>query len=203
MTQFDFSKEYVLENDVVCLRPMEMKHLEMLLAISNDDNIWKYLFANGKEKAQLETYMQTAIHNRKLEKEYPFIIFDKIKNQVAGTTRLYELNQKWKTLKMGHTWLGEKFRGTGVNKQCKYLLLEFVFEKLKMERVGFGVHAENVTSIKALESLGCQQEGALRSFLPKVDEEGRADLLLFSMLRNEWINECKSALELKMKNNNH
>lgn len=200
MTHFDFSKKYILENDFVQLEPLKMKHLEMLSVISNDDQIWKYLFEEGKQKKQLKVFIQKAIQNRKLGKEYPFVIFDKIKNQIAGTTRLYKVNSKWKTLKIGYTWYGEKFRGTGLNKQCKYLLFEFAFERIGMERIGFGVHGENIRSVLALKSVGCQQEGVLRSFLPKMDGQGRADLLLLSILKNEWLNQIKKELKEQIKN---
>ena len=191
MVQFDFSKKYILENDFVKLSPLKKKHINDLAEISNDKIIWKYLFENGKKKKHLTTYIQKAIQNRKLKKEYPFIIFDKAKKRIAGTTRLYDLNQNWKTLKLGHTWYGKDFRGTGLNAHCKYLLFDFVFEKMKIERIGFGVHEENKASVKALEKVGCRQEGMLRSFLPKVESEGRANLLLMSILKQEWENKAK------------
>lgn len=186
MGKFDFSKKYILENEVVKLSPLKKKHISQLAKISNDELIWKYLFENGKKKKDLTQYIKHAIKNRKLEKEYPFVIFDKKKKAIAGTTRLYEINQKWKTLKLGHTWIGKEFRGTGINENGKSLLFQFAFEKLKMKRIGFGVHEENQTSIHALKKIGVSQEGVLRSFLPKVEEEGRADLLLFSILKKEW-----------------
>ncbi len=200
MSKFDFSKKYILENDFVKLSPLKKKHFEKLAKISNDENIWKYLFEKGKKKKHLTTYLQKAIHNRKIGKEYPLVIFDKKKKRIAGTTRIYDINSKWKTLKIGHTWMGKDYRGTGLNQHCKALLFHFVFEKIKMERIGFGVHEENIISVKALKKMGCQQEGILKSFLPKVDGEGRADLLLFSLLKNDWFNQAKKQLNEKLKN---
>ena len=55
-------------------------------------------------------------------------------------------------------------------------------------------------SVKALEKVGCQQEGILKSFLPKVDGDGRADLLLFSLLKIDWNNQAKKQLNKKLKN---
>lgn len=188
---FDFSKKYILENDFVKLSPLKKKHLEGLLQISDDPTIWKYLFEKGRKKKHLKNYVQKALQNRKTRKEYPFIIFDKKNKSIAGTTRIYEVNSKWKTLKIGHTWYGKDFRGTGLNQQSKSLLFEFAFEKMQIERIGFGVHDENIISVKALKKIGCQQEGVLRSFLPKVEGDGRADILLFSILKNEWENKSQ------------
>jgi RimJ/RimL family protein N-acetyltransferase len=42
----------------------------------------------------------------------------------------YDINLEFKTLLLGFTWYGKQFRGTGLNKHCKYLLLQFAFETL-------------------------------------------------------------------------
>jgi RimJ/RimL family protein N-acetyltransferase len=58
----------------------------------------------------------------------------------------------------------QKYQRTYVNKNCKYLLLEFAFEKLGMERVGFRANSLNKQSISAMKSIGCTEEGVLRNF---------------------------------------
>jgi RimJ/RimL family protein N-acetyltransferase len=62
--------------------------------------------------------------------EYGFAVFDK-KNKFAGSTSFYNIDLDEKTLKLGYTWYGKEFQGTGLNKHCKYLLLEFAFEKIE------------------------------------------------------------------------
>jgi len=69
-----------------------------------------------------------------------------------------------------------------------------------VERIGFGVHGENLRSVAALKKVGCKQEGVLRSFLPTINDESRTDLLLFSVLKNEWFNITKAELYRKLKN---
>ena len=111
-------------------------------------------------------------------------------------TRLYEWSETLKTIKLGHTWYGTKFQGTGINKHCKYLLFEFIFEHLAVARVGFGVHAENLRSLGALKSVGVTKEGVLRDYLPGLSGEGRSDLILLSLLREEWLENGKTELRL-------
>ena len=199
MPNFDFKKEYLFENDFVRLSPLETGHINELVGIANDPDIWTYFLENGRGIANLTKYVQSAIDNRKLGKEYPFVVFDKIKKQYAGMTRLYELNPDLKTIKLGHTWCGKSFQGTGLNKHCKCLLFEFVFEKLHAVRIGFGVSADNIRSINALKSVGCKEEGMLRDFLPQVNGAGRTDLILLSILKKEWEGNVKKELYLKLK----
>jgi len=199
MLNFDYSKDYILEDDFVRLNSLKIEHVESLLKISNESDLWTYFLENGNGLKNLTKYIQSTINNRKLEKEYPFIIFDKIKKEYAGTTRFYDSSKDLKAIKLGHTWIGEKFRGTGLNKHCKYLLFEFAFQKLEVERVGFGAHIENKISIAAMKSVGCKEEGVLRNFIPSYDGKERKDIVLLSILKNEWFDYTKPDLKKKLK----
>ena len=194
----DFSKNYILENDYVRLEPLTYKHFEELLLICEDFEIWKYLLEKGSNKNQLQAYVSEAIDNRTARKEYPFAVYDKLKKAYAGTTRFYDYSQDIQVIKLGHTWYGKNFRGTQVNKNCKYLLLRFGFENVHLERIGFGIHSENKISINALKSIGCQKEGVLRNFIPSVDKTGRSNIVLMSILKKEWYAFAKAQLEQKL-----
>ena len=178
MFEFDYSENYILEDDFVKLSPLNIEHVEGLLDISNEWNVWTYFLEKGNGQENLTNYVLSTLNNRKLKKEFPFVIFDKVKNEYAGTTRLYDYLTDLKSIKLGHTWIGEKFRGTGLNMHCKYLLLEFAFEKLEVERIGFGAHIDNKRSIAAMKKIGCKEEGVLRNFIPSLDGKGRAHVIL-------------------------
>ncbi len=198
MLDFDYSKAYIIEDDRVKLSPLKMEHVESLLDISNESNLWTFFLEKGNGVKNLTNYIQSTINNRKQKKEYPFVVFDKTKNELVGTTRFYDYITDLKSIKLGHTWIGEKFRGTGLNKHCKYLLFQFAFEKLEVERIGFGAHIENKTSIAAMKSIGCKEEGILRNFIPSLDGKGRADIILLSILKNEWFDKVKTELKNKL-----
>lgn len=199
MVTFDFNKDYILENDTARLSPLGLDHITDLQSISNESSIWTYFLENGQGIENLTPYIHTAVENRKQGREYPFVVYDKRSNTYAGLTRLYEWNEDLRTVKLGHTWYGKEFQGTGLNKHCKYLLFEFAFEQLGAFRIGFGVHGENVRSLRSLASVGCKKEGVLRDFLWKVDGQDRTDLILLSILKKEWQEKIKEELALKIK----
>ena len=198
MLDFDFSKDYILEDDFVRLSPLTIEHIEDLAGLSTDKSIWTFFLEKGNGIKNLSSYVQAAIDNREKGTEYPFVVFDKTQNLYAGTTRLYNLISDLESMKLGHTWYGKAFQGTGLNKHCKYLLFEFAFERVGAIRIGFGVNAENIRSIKALESVGCSKEGVLRDFLPQINGVGRTDLILLSLLKDEWEESVKRELSLKL-----
>ncbi|WP_394774707.1 GNAT family N-acetyltransferase [Flavobacterium sp.] len=196
---FNFSDNIILEDDLVLLRPLQESDVDNLLEISiNEPETWKYSLVGADGKENLIKYIQSAIKNREDKREFPFIVFDKKSQKYAGSTRFYDMQLDYKTLQLGYTWYGSAFRGTGLNKHCKYLLLQFAFETLEMERVEFRADNNNERSIAAMKSIGCKVEGVLRSHMPTVNKETRRDSIVLSILKNEWFNEVKENLKQKL-----
>lgn len=185
----DFSKTYLLENDRVRLEPLNANHIPLLKSIAEEPFIWTYFLGRSNGKEDFSAYVNDAISYRKKEKEYPFAVYDKKKREYAGSTRLFDFDEELKCIRIGYTWYGKSFRRTGVNKGCKNLLFEFIFEYLKLERVGLGAHAENKISIAAMKSVGCKKEGELRHLFPSIKGKGRANAVLMSVLKHEWIEQ--------------
>jgi len=194
----DFTQDYVLENENVLLRPLLTSDEENLLEFSEyEPELWKFSLITAAGKDNLKEYIRIALDARRLHKEYPFIVFDKRKKRYAGSTRFYDIQPNYKTLQLGYTWYGHDFQGTGLNRNCKYLLLQFAFEKLNMERVEFKADNNNARSIAAMKGIGCKVEGVLRSNMPKRDG-GRRDSIVLSILKDEWESEVKKMLEGKL-----
>ncbi len=191
---FDFNNNYILENDRVLLRPLELSDVENLLHFSiNEPELWNYSLLPASNEQELRNYIKIALEKRKNQIDYPFIVFDKKTNSYAGSTRFYDIQLVNKTLQLGFTWYGKEFQGTGLNKNCKYLLLEFAFEKLNLERVEFRADNANKKSIAAMKSIGCQVEGVLRSNGVRPNGE-RRDSIILSILKQEWENGVKENL---------
>ncbi|TDH27977.1 N-acetyltransferase [Segetibacter sp. 3557_3] len=196
--QFNFNEEYKLENDRVLLRPLQTLDREFYLPFSlNEPELWKYSLQGAGGEENLDKYLAQAFEGRAQQREYPFIVFDKKANGYAGCTRFYDIQPALSTMQLGYTWYGSAFHGTGLNKNCKYLLLGFAFEQLGAERVEFRADNDNKRSIAAMKSIGCQVEGILRSNMPK-PEGGRRDSIVLSILKEEWHNTIKAKLELQL-----
>lgn len=118
---------------------------------------------------------------------YPFIVIDKKSRQVAGTTRLGNINIDSKRLEIGWTWYGKRFRGSGINKACKYELLKYAFETLYFRRVQFSVDIGNIRSQRAVLKIGAKQEGIFIQNYINANGESRDDIY-FSIIEPEWSN---------------
>ncbi len=140
-------------------------------------------------KLDLENYISKAIQD---PNAIPFIIFDKLKQRYAGSTRYYMISKPHKRLAIGFTWLGKEFQGTKLNQNIKYLMLEYAFETLNMERVEFFADVLNKQSVKAMKKIGCTEEGILRNHAQLRDR--RRDTIVLSILKEEWLKEIKNNL---------
>ncbi|MBA9072232.1 RimJ/RimL family protein N-acetyltransferase [Flavobacterium gossypii] len=199
--EFDFSKEVILQDDAVLLRPLQHSDIENLLHFSlNEPEIWTFSSIPAAGKENLENYIDLALKARENKTEFPFIVYDKKTNTYAGSTRFYDINLPFKTLQLGYTWYGKDYQGTGLNKRCKFLMLEFAFEVLGMERVEFRADNNNAKSIAAMKSIGCQVEGVLRSHMPTIQNGVRRDSIILSILKSEWEGGAKEQLKNKINN---
>jgi RimJ/RimL family protein N-acetyltransferase len=195
-----FKAPIILEDDYVLLRELQLSDVENLLEISeNEPETWTYSLLDAHGRENLENYIALAIKARENKTELPFIVFDKKTNKYAGSTRFYDINLSFKSLQLGYTWYGKDFRGTGLNKRCKFLLLQFAFETLQLERVEFRADNKNERSIAAMKSIGCTVEGVLRSHMPNRNHDIRRDSIVLSILKTEWFESVKANLALKIK----
>ncbi len=198
MKALAFDHDYILENDVALLKPLERSDINLLLPFSlNEPELWKYSLLPADGEVNLKTYLDYAVSSRENKNGYAFLVLDKRANKVAGTTRFYDIQKLHNTTQLGFTWYGDEFQGTGLNKNCKFLMLTFAFDQMHAARVEFRADALNARSIAAMKSIGCQEEGILRSNC--ASPTGRRDSIVLSILKTEWDKKLKAELSEKIK----
>jgi RimJ/RimL family protein N-acetyltransferase len=198
MQPIHFTDDFQLEDDRVLLRLLNASDVEHLLSISvNEPENWQYGLENASGRDNLESYIANAIKALSDRQAIPFIIFDKIAQQYAGSTRYYQLNSHHGRLAIGYSWLGNAFKQTGLNAHIKYLMLMHAFEKMAIERVEFMADTLNERSIRSILSLGATREGTLRSHALRPNGT-RRDTAIFSILKQEWLEQVKPSLYRKV-----
>jgi len=196
---FNPQQENILEDERVLLRPLQVNDFNNLLPFAlKEPETWRYSSKTAGSAELLKLYINDALASREKGLEYPFIVFDKTANAYAGSTRFYDIQTENGALELGYTWYGKDFRGTGMNKHCKFLLLQFAFETMNADRVGFRADARNQVSIAAMKSIGCTVEGTIRSH-GILREGGRRDSILLSILKDEWFGGVKEKLKGKLR----
>ncbi|MGH3757369.1 GNAT family N-acetyltransferase [Actinophytocola sp.] len=182
-----------LENEYVRLRPITPEDREPVRAIAMDPEIWRYFVSLVETDADYEAYFDASLADHAAGRRVVFVITDKASGRVAGSMSFGNLAEADARIEIGWSWLGKDFRGHGINRWAKYLLLEHAFERLGAERVEFKTDELNEQARRGLRNIGAVEEGTMRSF-NFMPGGRRRDAVYYSVLRAEWP-EIKRQLE--------
>ena len=181
---FPFDETLILENEIALLKPLEKADLAALLPVAlSDRNLLQYSPQPIYTEALLSRYIDQALQDRR--QRYAFTIFDKRQGAYAGSTSFLSISEADSRLEIGATWIGPAFQRTGLNRQCKFLLLRFAFDTLGAERVELKTDERNLASRRAIEKIGGRYEGTLRSHTVLADGF-RRNTVYYSILKPEW-----------------
>lgn len=180
-----FQKEILIENKFVRIVPFTIDYKPLLSGVVFDKDIWTYMGMVIETDSDLHEYITSTTNDRRNGISYPFLVIDQITNKIAGSTRFGNIHFANKRLEIGWTWFGKDFRGTGINRACKYELLKYAFEFMGFNRVQFSADIDNKRSQRAILKLGAKQEGIFRSNY--IDHKGETrDDVYFSIIKSEW-----------------
>ncbi len=180
-----FDEPLILETDRALLRPVEISDFDAFKSIAFHEDIWRYMTVALKTEEELKAYLDKAVTDRANKVRHAFTVIDKHTGHVAGSTSYGNINLGHSRLEIGWTWLGKAYHGKGLNRHCKFLLLQYAFEQLNLERVEFKTDAINPQSRKALKKIGGVEEGILRSHTIMQDGR-RRNTIYYSILKPEW-----------------
>ncbi|MEK3977517.1 GNAT family protein [Psychrobacillus sp. FSL K6-2836] len=189
----------ILEGNTIILVPLEMKYKERVYEAIKSPDVWKYTWRQVKTFDDIEQILSIAVQSKNDGKQLPFIIKDKLSGEVIGTTRIGEIDTANRNVEIGWTWLSPSVWRTKVNTECKFLLLQYCFEELKVLRVQFSISGQNVRSQKAVERIGAVKEGTFRKHRIKADGTIH-DNIFYSIVDTEWIDVKGKLINLLEKN---
>ncbi|PYF74877.1 GNAT family N-acetyltransferase [Pedobacter nutrimenti] len=191
--------ETELKGELVTLLPFQKTYREELLQAASDGDLWNLWFTSVPSEKTIDQYIETALVEKTEGKSLPFIVVDQKTKKVLGSTRFCNVITAHRRLEIGYTWYAKSVQRTGVNTECKYLLLGHAFETLGCIAVEFRTNWHNQASRNAIARLGARQDGVLRNH--QIDPNGiLRDTVVFSITREEWP-AVKKSLEFKMSNN--
>jgi N-acetyltransferase len=182
-----------LKGRYVYLEPLKKEYKELIRPLAKDERIWEFNkgFVFDKDfDAQFETYFAIALNTHQA-----FVIHKSENHEIIGMTRLYELNETDRHIMIGYTWYIPAVWGKVYNKECKLLLLQYVFEVMKFNRVELRVVHQNIRSQKAIEKIGGVKEGILRKHGYRNDGTLK-DTVIFSIIDDEWNVKKENLLRL-------
>lgn len=188
--------ETTLKGNLVTLAPLKREHTDALLAAASDGELWNLWFTSVPSSNSIGAYLDHAFKDQNDGRALLFVVIDNATQKIIGSTRYCNADGISKRVEIGYTWYAKSFQRTGINTECKYLLLTHAFETLGSIAVEFRTHWHNRASCAAIARLGAKQDGILRNHQKSAEGVYR-DTVVFSIIDQEWP-AVKKNLEYKM-----
>ncbi|MBZ8142413.1 N-acetyltransferase [Rubrivivax gelatinosus] len=166
------------------LSPLAAEHAPALAEAVRDGELWQlwYTAVPAPERMAAEIERRLALQQR--GSMLPFAVFD-AGGRAVGMTSYMNIDAANRRVEIGSTWTARSAQRTGLNTECKQLLLAHAFEQLDCIAVEFRTHRLNSQSRRAIERLGAQLDGILRAHQRLADGSLR-DTAVYSITAAEW-----------------
>ena len=173
-----------LEGADVFLEPLAPSHADALARASADGALWRLWYTSVPKPDGMAEAIAARLKAHEAGQSTPFAVVSKATGYAVGMTSYLNVVPAVKRLEIGSTWYATSVQRTGVNTQCKSLLLAHAFETLGCIAVEFRTHFFNHQSRKAIERLGAKLDGILRNHH---DPAGNIrDTCVYSIIAGEW-----------------
>lgn len=187
-----------LTGHLVRLEPIGLEHAADLYAVGAEESIWTYLargaFTNVEDA---EGWIEDCVAQLVAGTRIQFTVLLKETGKAVGSTGYLDIDRTHRTLEVGWTWYGVAWQRTGVNTECKYLLLKHAFEDIGARRVALKADSRNERSRRAIVRIGAIEEGTLRNHRIARDGVDRHSVF-YSVIDSEWVG-VKERLEGMMR----
>ena len=176
----------------VYLRALEPEDYLITQAWRNDP-VYQAGVASVKRFISIDTekrWIENAIKEHENLKALRLAVVLKETDEMVGMVFLTDINMIYKSAKVGSLIGSNENRGKGYITEARFLLFEYAFMELGLERISATILEDNYASIKSAERVGYVKEGVLRNAVYK-DGEFK-NIIAYSILRDEFITRYKS-----------
>jgi RimJ/RimL family protein N-acetyltransferase len=169
----------------VYLRAFELDDYKKINAWRRDEEVYRLTGANKYfvSSERDRKWVEEKIFNN--QREIYLAICLTGTDQMIGYISLSDIDHRNRRAEWSGIVIGEKdYRGHGYASQAIYLLLDYAFSELGLERVSGSWLDDNKVSLFVGKMLGFQQEGILRRYVFKTGRHH--DMIIMSILREEF-----------------
>jgi RimJ/RimL family protein N-acetyltransferase len=182
-----FTRQLELQGQHVTLAPLSMTHQDQLAEAVKDGELWRHWYTLIPSPEKMGEEITRRLKLQEQGSMLPFTVM--AQGQAVGMTTYMNIDAANKRLEIGSTWYRANVQRTGLNTECKRLLLAHAFEQLNCIAVEFRTHFFNQQSRRAIERLGAKLDGILRNHAINNHPDAAGalrDTCVYSILNTEW-----------------
>jgi N-acetyltransferase len=168
-----------------CLVPLRAEHAVALADAVKDGELWRLWYTNVPMPEEMEGEIARRLDLQVRGSMLPFTVLDTASARPVGMTSYMNIDAVNRRVEIGSTWYARSVQRTGLNTECKRMLLGRAFEDLDCIAVEFRTHFLNHQSRRAIERLGAKLDGVLRNH-QRTREGLLRDTCVYSIIASEW-----------------
>ena len=166
------------------LVPLAPEHLPGLQDAARDGELWNLWYTLVPSPEGMAAEIERRLGLLAKDSMLPFTVLDAA-GRVAGMTTYMNVDGANRRVEIGSTWYARRIQRTQLNTEAKLMLLGHAFDTLRCIAVEFRTHRLNTQSRRAIERLGAQLDGMLRSH--QISPNGSLrDTAVYSITAAEW-----------------
>jgi len=154
----------------IILKDVTIKDAKSIAENANDYDIWYFTesiphpYSLENAKKFIRDCMKK--QREKPRKSYGFGIFLKSEKKIIGMIDLFKIDRMHKKAGIGY-WIGKKYRKLGLMSEAEKTLLDFAFNKLKLNKIKGEAMVENKGSNALFKKFGFRKTGIFKEELIK------------------------------------
>lgn len=171
----------------IILRDVTIKDAKSMAENANDKLNFQYTesmpYPYSLEDAK--KYIRICIKKQKEKprKSYSFGIFLKSEKKLIGMIDIFKVDRVHKKAGIGY-WIGRKYRNQGLMSEAERVILDFAFNKLKLNKIKGEAITENKGSNGLFKKFGFRKIGILREELIK--KGNKKDAYSWELLKSNY-----------------
>lgn len=173
-----------LIGDHVRLLPLAREHASALREAVRDGELWKLWYTSVPSPDGMAVEIDRRLDLHAKASMLPFTVFT-ADGRAVGMTTYMNIDNVHRRVEIGSTWYARSVQRSPLNTEAKRLLLGHAFDALGCIAVELRTHRLNTQSRRAIERLGAQLDGILRSHQRSPDGSLR-DTAVYSITAAEW-----------------
>ena len=166
------------------LVPLAASHEAALGNAARDGELWKLWYTAIPSPEGMAAEISRRLALQAAGAMLPFTVLD-AGGAPVGMSTYMNIDAANRRLEIGSTWYAKRVQRGPLNTDCKLLLLRHAFDVLGCIAVEFRTHRLNTQSRRAIERLGAQLDGILRSHQRSANGALR-DTAVYSITAAEW-----------------
>ncbi|MGE7921174.1 GNAT family N-acetyltransferase [Viridibacillus sp. NPDC093762] len=173
-----------LENERIYLRTLQESDAPIMLQITTNEEI---RFMTGTKPNFNLNQIKAHINNINNDSSrYDFAICLKDNDQMIGELSIFEIDEENNKAGFRISMSSIELTGKGYGTEAIIIVLRFVFEELKLNRLQLEVFSHNLRGIRVYEKVGFVKEGVLRESL--YYNGTYSDEIIMAILRKDYEN---------------